>query len=70
MPRMLTCVSPTLAVSTMVTLGINSMKSAGRSMPASLISWAVNGVTAIGTSCTFSARLRATTVTSSSVVSA
>ena len=33
---MLTCVSPTLAVSTIVTFGMSEMKSAGRSIPARL----------------------------------
>ncbi len=62
---MLTWVSPTLAVSTIVTLGIREMKSAGRSMPARSMVCSVKAVIAIGTSCRLSARLRAVTTTSS-----
>ncbi len=65
MPRMLTCVSPTLAVSTIVTFGISETKSAGLSIPARSIVSSVNAVIAIGTSCRLSARFRAVTTTSS-----
>ena len=66
MPRILTCVSPTLAVSTIVTFGIKEMKSLGRSMPACSITRCENALIAIGTSCRLSERFRAVTITSSS----
>src|SRR5688572_21108993 len=49
----------------MVMLGVRSMKSCGRSMPADSTSAAVNTFTATGTSSEASSRLRAVTITSS-----
>ena len=50
----------------MDTFGVRPIKSWGRSIPASWISWLVNTVTAIGTFCMLSVRFRAVTTISSS----